>query len=72
MNGNKERFFIFNYKLITNTTFSYGNYGLKSKVLPPLTSTSEAIAKVEDCKAEEVAILSFNEVSSEDFKSFLS
>lgn len=48
----------------------YGQYGNWSKTLPSNTFVAKEVAKSSEFKAGQVNILSFNEVTADDYNSF--
>jgi hypothetical protein len=64
------RYFIFFYKCQSQSGSMYGQYGNWSKTLPSNTFVAKEVAKSSGFKAGQVNILSFNEVTADDYNSF--
>ena len=64
------RHFIFFYKLTDSTSHQYGNCGYHSEKLPSMKGLCKFITKEGEFAEGQCAILGYNEVTEEDYKSF--
>ena len=64
------RYFIFFYKCQNTTSSQYGQRGYYGKSLPSLRKVSELVEDSSAYSKSQVNILSFNEVTEEDYGNF--
>jgi hypothetical protein len=64
------RHFIFFYKRSNNKSHQYGTCGVHSETLPKARDVFKSLANTSDFKEGDCAILSYNEVTEEDYESF--
>jgi hypothetical protein len=64
------RHFIFFYKRSNNESHQYGTCGMHSEWLPKAKDVFKSIAGTSDYTEGDCAIISYNEVTEEDYVSF--